>query len=79
MRLERCHPKVFGRTLVKYGSWHNLIKMKVFRALGLLLLIWGMQLVAGDVSRSFGDALVATFGAVERAAEVSTLELDTLR
>lgn len=45
--------------------------MKILRAFGLLIFLWVIQTMLGDVFSAFSDATVATLNTIEQAATVS--------
>ena len=48
----------------------------MFRAIGYLLLIWGVSIMLADAFSSFERAMVATFDTVETAALVSKTQIE---
>ena len=54
---------------------HKYINM--FRAIGFLIILWGLTLFLEDAFYAFEDATIATFDAVESAALVAKKEFDT--
>lgn len=50
----------------------------MFRALGFLIMLWGVSLYFGNAMRALDDAAVATLQTVEFAAQVSETQLAEL-
>jgi hypothetical protein len=51
----------------------------MFRAIGFLIILWGITTVFSSSVTAFDAALTATFAAVERAAVLSENQLELLR
>lgn len=53
--------------------------MKSLRALGLLIFLWVISTMLGDVFHAFSDATVAVLNTVEQAATVSESQFENFR
>lgn len=51
----------------------------MFRAIGFLLILWGVSIYFGSSVRALDNAATATFNTVEMAALVSKSQIETLK
>lgn len=64
-----AHPKLFGLLLSERSRSRKTLYM--FRAIGILIILWGLSLHFGSSIKAFDKAATATFATVEVAALVS--------
>jgi hypothetical protein len=51
----------------------------MFRAIGFLIILWGLSLYFGSTIKAFDRAATATFNTVEVAALVSQSQMENLK
>ena len=51
----------------------------MFRAIGFLIILWGVSLYFGDSLKAFDRAATETFKTIELSAQVSQMQLENIR